>query len=120
MKLYIFLITCLSLAASSVHAGSQKLPTVGAAPTAASKGITASSNDGNSGSTNKGASVSTSTGFGNPTASSFGNSMNSTSGNGVVRAPAAALTVVSGSTGGGAAAAVGVGNVSNGAMTGVH
>ena len=115
MKLYIFLIACLSLVASGAYAGSVALPKPGTAPTAAGMGVTTSITNGAATTNPRNVSTSTSAGFGNPTANAFGNSA-STSGT-VARAPAAALTTASGVSGTGAAAAVGVGNVSHGATT---
>jgi hypothetical protein len=122
MRLYLFLIACLALAASSVYspsvrAGSVSLPKVGPAPTAAGMGVTQSTTGGSAVTNTPRLSTSTSAGLGNPSATAFGNSAASTPGSGIVRAPAAAGTAASGASGTGAAAAFGAGNVSHGATT---
>ena len=99
------------------HAYAGSLPTVGAIPTAAGRGVTASTVGGSAVTSTPRTSTSTSAGFGNPSANASGTSAASTPGSGLVRAPAAALTAASGASGTGAAAAVGVGNVSHSATT---
>ena len=114
MKL-IAIVTAGFFLASAAHPASlPKPPTI---PTAASKGVSTSTVGGSAVTSTPRSSTSTSAGYGNPSATASGTSAAGTSGNGIVRAPAAALTAASGASGFGAAAAVGVGNVSHTAST---